>query len=142
MVGLQRGGLRTETLEGLRDVGSFDALEIYRGSEEIAVGIHGREVTGIHSRDDTVGHGGDDAVDCRHYVLTADFNTQDFSEFGVLAAPLMINRKGSRHVTFPGGSSAIDNIILSDCFTEISAGTIVSDASDHYILFAETVFEN
>lgn len=80
--------------------------------------------------------------DCRHYVLTADFNTQDFSEFGVLAAPLMINRKGSRHVTFPGGSSAIDNIILSDCFTEISAGTIVSDASDHYILFAETVFEN
>ena len=36
----------------------------------------------------------------------------------------------------------IDNIILSDCFTEVSAGTIVSDASDHYILFAETVFEN
>ena len=51
MVGLQRSGLRMETLEGLRDIGGFDTLEVSdRGS------------VNIHRRNDTIGHGGDDAV--------------------------------------------------------------------------------
>ena len=62
MVGLQRGGFGTETLEGLRDIGGFDALEVDRGGEEIALSSHGRGVVCIHGGNNTIGHGGDDAV--------------------------------------------------------------------------------
>ena len=77
---------------------------------------------------------------CGHFILTADFNTQDFSEFSVLGASVMVNRADSRHVTFPGGSSAIDNILTSSGFTELKTETIVSDASDHYLMWTEFEF--
>ena len=78
---------------------------------------------------------------CENYVLTADFNTQDFSEFDVLGASVMVNRTGSVHVTFPKSSSAIDNILASASFTEKKTSTITSDASDHYLLYTVLEFE-
>ncbi len=73
---------------------------------------------------------------CKNFILTGDFNTADFNEFTVLGANL-INNVGRWYPTFPGGNSAIDNIVYTDCFKEISSGTVTDSHSDHYMLWAE-----
>ncbi len=73
---------------------------------------------------------------CKDYILTGDFNTADFSEFNVIGGN-MINNAVRHYPTFPGGNSAIDNIVYSDCFKEIASGTVTESYSDHYMLWAE-----
>ena len=73
---------------------------------------------------------------CENFILTGDFNTADFSEFGVLGANLL-NDTFRFYPTFPGGNSAIDNIVYTDCFKETSSGTVIQSYSDHYLLWAE-----
>ena len=73
---------------------------------------------------------------CKNFILTGDFNTADFSEFTVLGANL-INNVGRWYPTFPGGNSAIDNIVYTDCFKEIASGTVTESHSDHYMVWAE-----
>lgn len=73
---------------------------------------------------------------CKNFILTGDFNTSDFTEFTVIGANL-INNAARWYPTFPGGNSAIDNIVYTDCFKEISSGTVTQSYSDHYMLWAE-----
>ena len=73
---------------------------------------------------------------CENFILTGDFNTADFSEFGVLGANLL-NDTFRFYPTFPGGNSAIDNIVYTDSFKEIASGTVTQSYSDHYLLWAE-----
>ena len=73
---------------------------------------------------------------CENFILTGDFNTADFSEFTILGANL-INDQFRFYPTFPGGNSAIDNIVYTDSFKEIASGTVTRSYSDHYMLWAE-----
>ena len=73
---------------------------------------------------------------CENFILTGDFNTADFSEFGILGANLL-NDTFRFYPTFPGGNSAIDNIVYTDSFKEIASGTVTQSYSDHYLLWAE-----
>lgn len=73
---------------------------------------------------------------CENFILTGDFNTADFSEFTILGANL-INDQFRFYPTFPGGNSAIDNIVYTDSFKEIASGTVTQSYSDHYMLWAE-----
>lgn len=73
---------------------------------------------------------------CKNFILTGDFNTADFTEFTILGANL-INHAARWYPTFPGGNSAIDNIVYTDCFKEIASGTVTQSYSDHYMVWAE-----
>ncbi|MBO5701988.1 MAG: endonuclease/exonuclease/phosphatase family protein [Clostridia bacterium] len=73
---------------------------------------------------------------CKDFILTGDFNTANFSEFTILGGNL-INDTFRKYPTFPGGNSAIDNIVYSDSFKEIASGTVTQSYSDHYMLWAE-----
>ena len=70
-------------------------------------------------------------------VIKAKYsNTADFSEFNILGANLL-NNTFRFYPTFPGGNSAIDNIVYTDSFKEIASGTVTKSYSDHYMLWAE-----
>ena len=73
---------------------------------------------------------------CKNFILTGDFNTADFTEFTIIGANL-INHAARWYPTFPGGNSAIDNIVYTDCFKEIASGTVTQSYSDHYMVWAE-----
>ena len=76
-------------------------------------------------------------AECEHYILTADFNTEKFSEFDVLNYGSLVNSDEHRHVTFPGHSSAIDNIVLSADFTVTDTATVQRSYSDHHMLYSD-----
>lgn len=78
---------------------------------------------------------------CERFILTADFNTQDFTEFAVLGDVCMVNSAAHRHVTFPGGSSAIDNVITSKNLRGEFCEVITDSHSDHYMLTAKAYIE-
>lgn len=73
---------------------------------------------------------------CKNFILTGDFNTADFTEFTILGANL-INHAARWYPTFPGGNSAIDNIVYTDAFKELASGTVTQSYSDHYMVWAE-----
>ena len=76
---------------------------------------------------------------CRRFALTGDFNTPDFDEFTGLGAAVMINRTERVIPSFPSSGKPIDNIILSEGFTEENAGRIEESYSDHYPVYADVV---
>lgn len=78
---------------------------------------------------------------CKNFILTGDFNTANFSEFSILGGNL-INNLGRSYPTFPGSTSAIDNIVFSDSFKETASGTVTKSYSDHYLLWAEFELED
>ncbi len=73
---------------------------------------------------------------CKNYMITGDFNTADFSEFRVIAGSL-INNDTRNYPTFPSSKKAIDNIVYSDAFKEVSSGYVSQSYSDHCLLWAE-----
>lgn len=75
-------------------------------------------------------------AECDNFVLTGDFNTQDFTEFAALGDVDMVNSSVHRHVTFPGSSSAIDNVISSKNLCAEFLSVITDSHSDHYALTA------
>ncbi len=72
---------------------------------------------------------------CENFILTGDFNTDNFDEFSVLGANLL-NRAERNYPTFDSGT-AIDNIVYTDAFAETASGTVTESYSDHYLLWAE-----
>lgn len=73
------------------------------------------------------------------YVLTGDFNTEDFSEFSPLVGKgaALINREETEMKTFRIPPMAIDNIIYDPVrLIPLEAGMIESEDSDHHLLFA------
>ena len=75
--------------------------------------------------------------DCGTYILTADFNTEDFGEFDALGYGSLVNNRANRLVTFPGASTAIDNIVVSADIKPGACGTVRESHSDHYMLWSE-----
>lgn len=83
------------------------------------------------------------------FILTADFNTEDFSEFSQLTVsvggPAALTNGGRDSAghdilckTFRDPPAAIDNIIYSrDTLTLLRAGMINSTDSDHNLLWAD-----
>lgn len=76
-------------------------------------------------------------AECNTYILTADFNTENFSEFDVLNYGELVNCSTRRHITFPSSNKAIDNIVLSKDFTVADTGTVKVSRSDHRMLWAD-----
>lgn len=76
-------------------------------------------------------------AECEHYILTADFNTQDFQEFSALKYGSLVNSAEHRYVTFPKRQSAIDNIVLSSGFSIGLTDTVANSHSDHRMLWSE-----
>lgn len=74
---------------------------------------------------------------CEHYILTADFNTQDFSEFDALGYGALVNNSSHKYATFPKSNSAIDNIVLSDGFKIGRISTVANSHSDHRMLWSD-----
>lgn len=77
------------------------------------------------------------------FVLTGDFNTEDFNLFDKLAVPVkLMNNPDSRFPSFYPGNSAIDNIVISDGLRFIKTGMYTdSQNSDHYMIYAQIEFE-
>ena len=74
---------------------------------------------------------------CKSFILTGDFNTEQFDEFSVLHAADMANKTERRIVTFPGTQCAIDNIVLSQNMKFEKIGTVTESFTDHYMLWAD-----
>lgn len=73
--------------------------------------------------------------DCDSFILTGDFNTSDTSEFGVIAGSTLVNP--AKYITFPSSGGYIDNIVISDVWKTVDAGTGPVGHSDHNLLWAE-----
>lgn len=71
----------------------------------------------------------------RGYILTGDFNTADLTEFGVFPDATLVNE--GQYATFPGSSSAIDNIVLESGWRIVESGMLATVKSDHNLLWAE-----
>ena len=72
------------------------------------------------------------------FIITGDFNTSDFNEFSVIENSAMVNNSDFSIPTFPGGTSAIDNIVYEDGTWSFSRPwTFIASYSDHYLLYAE-----
>ena len=81
------------------------------------------------------------------FVLTGDFNTEDFTLFDILSesikSPIQLMNSGkNRFASFYPTGSEIDNIVISKGlkFTETGMYT-KSKNSDHYMIYAQIEFE-
>ena len=72
---------------------------------------------------------------CNCFVLTGDFNTEDFTEFKVIANSKLLNN--GQYLSFYSAPSAIDNIVVSDNISFGESGMPETKNSDHYPLFAD-----
>lgn len=72
----------------------------------------------------------------KKFILTGDFNTEDFSEFEVIENAQILQNSRYSLPTFPGAGSAIDNIVYSDAFKFGTQQTVKESFSDHYMLYA------
>ncbi len=75
------------------------------------------------------------ASKCGEYIVTGDFNTNDYSEFAPFSGAKLVCNDQRTFCTFPGIEKAIDNIVYYGSFTEIGAGTVENNNSDHYLLW-------
>lgn len=77
------------------------------------------------------------------FVLTGDFNTEDFTMFDKLAVPVkLMNNPDSRFPSFYPDNIAIDNIVISAGLRFIKTGMYTdSQNSDHYMIYAQIEFE-
>jgi endonuclease/exonuclease/phosphatase family metal-dependent hydrolase len=69
------------------------------------------------------------------FVITADFNTDEDRFYDRIEHSIRANHR--KYNTFPGSSSAIDDIVLSYGWSVVAIGREVSSHSDHYLLWAE-----
>ena len=74
---------------------------------------------------------------CKHYVLMGDFNCFDLEDIVFLGGEYYVNRPDRRYTTFRRFDAALDNIVVSKDFTELSSGLSDRDCSDHKLLYAE-----
>ena len=76
------------------------------------------------------------------YILTGDFNTEDFEEFRVIEGAALVNDTDRRAPTYPNTMSAIDNIIYDVSSWRFGSPVTVNEShSDHYMLYATGVFQ-
>lgn len=72
------------------------------------------------------------------FILTGDFNTEDFSLFGVLGDVALANNAERKIGSFYPKGSAIDNVIISEGarFTDVGMYDKTKN-SDHHLFYAE-----
>ena len=74
------------------------------------------------------------------FVLTGDFNTDNFSLFSTIDGANMVNNQGFNIVTFDHNYYAIDNIVYAGSAWRFSIPRTIKDSySDHYLLYATGV---
>ncbi|MCQ2424987.1 MAG: endonuclease/exonuclease/phosphatase family protein [Lachnospiraceae bacterium] len=75
------------------------------------------------------------------WILTADFNTDDFTEFAVIDNSLLVNNAENRMLSY-AAKSAIDNIVLPSSASVTASGMLDSVShSDHVMIWAEIVLQ-
>jgi len=129
---------------------SFEIIRLYSGGKEqrvlshAVININGFQVDFFNThlsyesrdiRDEQFKAVARKLADYQYFILTGDFNTSDTAEFTVIAKSFLVNPK--KYVTFPGGKSHIDNIVLSENWAVIDSGTLEKGHSDHSMLWAE-----
>lgn len=73
------------------------------------------------------------------WALTADFNTEDFSRFAVIADSQIVNNEKNKMLSF-SGKSAIDNIVLPAAASVESSGCYNRVThSDHFMIWADVI---
>ena len=73
------------------------------------------------------------------FIITADFNTDSQTELALIEGSYRVNN--GEYVTFPGGSSAIDDIVLHCNWRVTEKGVVnVGSYSDHDMLYAEITY--
>ena len=75
-----------------------------------------------------------------HYVLLGDLNSFNLEDISYLGADYYVNRPDRSYITFRRRDIAIDNIVLSNSFTELTSGVSERECSDHKLLFATVSF--
>ncbi len=70
------------------------------------------------------------------WIVTGDFNTQDFEEFAPLGGQLF-NCADRRLESFYPSGVAIDNIVLSHHWTIAGGGMVEKKDSDHYMIWCD-----
>ena len=73
---------------------------------------------------------------CDHYVLLGDLNSFDLEDILYLKGAYYVNRPDRSYTTFRRRDLAIDNIVVSRDFSELSSGISDSECSDHKLLYA------
>jgi len=73
---------------------------------------------------------------CEHYVVLGDFNSFDLEDIFHLGADYYVNRPERSYITFRRREMAIDNIVVSKSFTELTSGVSDREGSDHKLLYA------
>ncbi len=70
------------------------------------------------------------------FILTGDFNTDNFSEFDAIEGKKLVNNSETYFPTFPAHRRAIDNIVISDKLSYADATMVETGHSDHHMLYA------
>ncbi len=74
--------------------------------------------------------------DYSSYILTADFNTADYTAFSVFPNCRIVNNEKNPLPSFIPDSLGIDNIVMSSDWTYSSPALAEAGSSDHRLLFA------
>ena len=82
----------------------------------------------------------DNLGNSKHYILLGDFNSFDLEDVMYLGGFYYVNRPDRRYTTFRRYDLAIDNIIVSRSFTELSSALSDRECSDHKLLYASFQF--
>lgn len=132
---------------------SFEVMPLYSGSgEERSVGHAVINVEGLkldvlvthltyHSRAVRIAQMetiSDMLKSYDQYVLLGDFNSFSIEDFSNLGGTYYVNREDRPYVTmkWKDRELAIDNIVVSDGFSELSSGVFDNECSDHKMLYA------
>ena len=77
-----------------------------------------------------------------NFIITGDFNTEDFTEYAVIKNATMVNNAERSVLTFPasGPTKSIDNIVVSPMFTLGRPKLHVKLHSDHLMLYTEVTY--
>ncbi len=74
------------------------------------------------------------------YLVLADFNTANFTEFSPFSDGTLLNNKTYSVPTFPQHNTAIDNMVYSSEWVFGKPETFDEGHSDHRLLYAEAVY--
>ncbi|MCR4839544.1 MAG: endonuclease/exonuclease/phosphatase family protein [Eubacterium sp.] len=73
---------------------------------------------------------------CDHYILFGDLNSFNLEDISYLGGAYYVNRPDRSYITFLRRELAIDNIVVSRDFSELSSGVSDAECSDHKLLYA------
>ena len=77
---------------------------------------------------------------CNYYALMGDLNSFDLEDISYLGGAYYVNRPDRSYITFRRWEMAIDHIVVSQGFTELSSGVSEKECSDHKMIYATFLF--